>query len=124
MAQKGEEEIRRVETFPNEYPDRRYTIEIVNEEYTSVCPRTGLPDYGRIIIRYVPDKKVLELKALKYYFLQYRNKGIFYEHAVNRILDDLVASCEPHEMEVIGEFNVRGGMRSRVVARYVKEEAR
>ncbi len=124
MAQKGEEEIRRVETFPNEYPDRRYTIEIVNEEYTSVCPRTGLPDYGRIIIRYVPDKKVLELKALKYYFLQYRNKGIFYEHAVNRILDDLVASCEPHEMEVIGEFNVRGGMRSRVVARYVKEETR
>ncbi|MDZ7374570.1 MAG: preQ(1) synthase [candidate division KSB1 bacterium] len=117
------EEIRRVETFPNEYRGRRYTIEIVNEEYTSVCPRTGLPDYGKIIIRYVPDEKVLELKALKYYFLQYRNKGIFYEHAVNRILDDLVASCQPLEMEVIGEFNVRGGMRSRVVARYVREEA-
>jgi 7-cyano-7-deazaguanine reductase len=115
------EEIRRVETFPNEYRGRRYTIEIVNEEYTSVCPRTGLPDYGKIIIRYVPDEKVLELKALKYYFLQYRNLGIFYEHAVNRILDDLVASCEPWEMEVVGEFNVRGGMRSRVVARYVRE---
>ncbi|HFE52715.1 MAG TPA: NADPH-dependent 7-cyano-7-deazaguanine reductase QueF [Bacteroidetes bacterium] len=116
-------EQRRVETFPNEYPDRRYTIEIVNEEYTSVCPRTGLPDFGRIIIRYVPDKKVLELKALKFYFLQYRNMGIFYEHAVNRILDDLVASCEPHEMEVIGEFSTRGGMHSRVVVRYEKGEA-
>jgi len=118
--EKEAREQRRVETFPNEYPDRRYTIEIVNEEYTSVCPRTGLPDFGRIIVRYVPDKKVLELKALKFYFLQYRNMGIFYEHAVNRILDDLVASCEPHEMEVVGEFSTRGGMHSRVVVHYKK----
>ncbi len=110
-----------LETFENKYPNRDYTITIVNPEYTSVCPMTGLPDFGTITVHYVPDKKCLELKSLKYYFLTYRNEGIFYEVVVNKILDDLVAACEPRRMEVIGEFSVRGGMRSVVTANYQKE---
>lgn len=111
----------RLETFENKYPNRDYSITIVNEEYTSVCPMTGLPDFGTITIHYVPDKKCLELKALKYYFLEYRNEGIFYEAVVNKILDDLVAACQPRSMEVTGEFTVRGGMHSVVKANYRKE---
>lgn len=104
----------RIETFENSHPDRDYLITISNPEYTSKCPRTGLPDCGTITIRYIPDRKCLELKSLKLYFLEYRDRGIFYEEAINRILDDLVESCEPRWMEVTGEFNVRGGMASRV----------
>ncbi|MFQ5863843.1 MAG: preQ(1) synthase [bacterium] len=111
----------RLETFENKYPKRDYTITIVNTEYTSVCPMTGLPDFGTITINYVPDKKCLELKALKYYFLEYRDQGIFYETVVNKILDDLVEACQPRSMEVIGEFTVRGGLRSVVKASYKKE---
>lgn len=113
--------MKRLETFENKYPHRDYTITIVNTEYTSVCPMTGLPDFGTITINYVPDKKCLELKALKYYFLEYRNEGVFYETVVNKILDDLVAACEPKSMEVVGEFTVRGGLRSVVKATYQKE---
>lgn len=111
----------RLEAFDNKYPQRDYTITIVNEEYTSVCPMTGLPDFGTITVNYVPDKKCLELKALKYYFLEYRNEGIFYETVVNQILDDLVAACKPKWMEVIGDFSVRGGMHSTVTATYENE---
>lgn len=110
-----------LETFENKYPHRDYTITIVNDEYTSVCPMTGLPDFGTITVNYVPDRKCLELKALKYYFLEYRNQGIFYESLVNKILDDLVSACEPRSMEVRGEFSVRGGLRSVVKAEYKKE---
>ncbi len=112
----------KLETFENKYPGRDYTITIVNEEYTSVCPMTGLPDFGTITIDYVPDKLCLELKALKYYFLDYRNEGIFYETVVNKILDDLVAACQPKKMRVVGEFTVRGGMRSVVKATYEREK--
>lgn len=111
----------RLETFENKYPDRDYTINIVNPEFTSVCPRTGLPDFGTITINYVPDKLCLELKALKYYFLSFRNEGIFYETVVNKILDDLVQACKPRRMEVIGEFNVRGGISTTVKASYDRE---
>jgi 7-cyano-7-deazaguanine reductase len=111
-----------VETFRNEYPDRDFEISIVNPEYTSVCPRTGLPDFGTVIVTYVPDRHCLELKSLKLYYLGYRNEGIFYEEAVNRILDDLVASCDPRWMSVRGEFTSRGGMRSTVETAYVREE--
>ena len=83
---------------------RDIDIEIKQPEFTSVCPMTGLPDFGCIIIRYTPDKKIIELKSLKYYLLQYRNVGIFYEHVVNRILDDLVAVLKPKHIEIIGEF--------------------
>jgi len=108
----------KLETFENKYPARDYEIKIVNNEFTSVCPMTGLPDFGTITIEYVPDKKCLELKALKYYFLDYRNEGIFYETVINKILDDLVSACGPKKMVVTGEFSVRGGMRSVVKAVY------
>ena len=97
---------------------RDIDIEIRQPEFTSVCPMTGLPDFGCIIIRYVPDKKIIELKSLKYYLLQYRNVGIFYEHVVNRILDDLVEILKPKRMEITGEFTARGGITTRAVAAY------
>ena len=97
---------------------RDIDIEIEQPEFTSVCPMTGLPDFGCIIIRYIPDKKIIELKSLKYYLLQYRNVGIFYEHVVNRILDDLVKILKPKRMEITGEFTARGGITTRAVAAY------
>ena len=109
-----------VETFENSFPGRDYTITITNPEYTSVCPRTGLPDFGTVTVTYVPDTWCLELKSLKYYFLTYRERGIFYEEAMNRILDDLVASCMPKKMEVMAEFRTRGGMHSLVKTSYTK----
>ena len=85
-----------------------------------MCPKTGLPDFGTIRIRYVPDTLCLELKALKYYLLEYRNQGIFYEAATNKILDDLVAACQPRRMTVIGDFTARGGITTKVTADFVK----
>lgn len=99
---------------------RDIDIEIEQPEFTSVCPLTGLPDFGRMIIRYTPNKKIIELKSLKYYLLQYRNVGIFYEHVVNKILEDLVAVVEPKQMEVKGVFTPRGGITTTVVARYLE----
>ncbi len=99
------------------YRERRdIDIFIEQPEHTSVCPMTGLPDYGTIQIRYVPDHRIIELKSLKYYLLQYRNVGIFYEHLVNRILDDLVSVLDPKRMEVTGLFTARGGITTRVTA--------
>jgi 7-cyano-7-deazaguanine reductase len=109
-----------LETFPNPRPERDYDIAIDCPEFTSMCPKTGLPDFGTIRIRYVPDARCLELKSLKYYLLAYRNQGIFYEAAVNRILDDLVAACAPRRLTVVGDFTARGGMTTRVTAEYVK----
>jgi 7-cyano-7-deazaguanine reductase len=111
-----------LEVFENQYPDRDYFITYINEEYTSVCPKTGLPDFGKITIHYIPDKLCLELKSLKYYFLEFRNQGIFYEAVVNKILDDLVAACKPRYMEVIGEFTTRGGIHSQVKSIYDPEK--
>jgi 7-cyano-7-deazaguanine reductase len=105
-----------IETWPNQY--RGYEITISIPEYTSICPRTGLPDFGTITIHYLPDKKCLELKSLKYYILAYRNMGIFYENAVNRILDDVARACRPKWAVVRGEFTPRGGMRTTVEARH------
>ncbi|MFW6160766.1 MAG: preQ(1) synthase [Acidobacteriota bacterium] len=109
-----------IETFPNQFPDYEISIEI--PEYTSVCPKTGLPDFGTITITYVPDKLCLELKSLKLYILAYRNLGIFYENVVNRILEDVVAACRPKRASVVGEFNPRGGLKSRVEARYPRNK--
>lgn len=105
-----------IECWPNQFPG--YQIEITIPEYTAVCPKTGLPDFGTIVLQYVPDKQCLELKSLKNYINAYRDLGIFYENAINRILRDLVKACKPKSMLVRGEFNVRGGMRSVVEARY------
>jgi 7-cyano-7-deazaguanine reductase len=109
-----------LETFPNPRPGRHYEIAISCPEFTSMCPKTGLPDFGTIQIRYVPDGTCLELKALKYYLLGYRNQGIFYEAATNRILDDLVAACQPRRMTVVGDFTARGGISTIVTAEFVK----
>ena len=106
-----------------EYRRRRdIDITIRQPEFTSVCPMTGLPDFGAIIIRYRPRKKIIELKSLKYYLLQYRSVGIFYEHVVNRILDDLVAALEPKWLEVCGDFSARGGITTQVTAVYEGKE--
>ncbi len=109
------------ETFPNPKPGRKYVITHVNPEFTSVCPITGLPDFGTITVKYIPDKICLELKSMKYYFLEFRNKGIFYEAVTNEILDDLAEACKPLEMEVITEWGTRGGMHSVISAKYVKD---
>ena len=109
-----------IETFPHQYPDYEISIEI--PEFTSVCPKTKLPDFGTLRIRYVPKKLCLELKSLKMYILAYRNLGIFYENAVNRILEDIVASCNPVKASVTGEFNPRGGLKSVVTAHFPRSE--
>ena len=109
-----------IETWPNQYAG--YEITITIPEYTSICPRTGLPDFGTITIHYLPARRCLELKSLKYYILAYRNLGIFYENAVNRILDDAVRACRPKWMVVRGEFSTRGGMRTMVEARYPRRK--
>lgn len=108
-----------IETFPSRFRDYEITIEI--PEFTSVCPKTGLPDFGVITLRYVPDSNCVELKSLKMYILAYRNLGIFYENAVNRILEDVVAACRPVRACVTGVFTPRGGIRSTIEARYPRE---
>jgi 7-cyano-7-deazaguanine reductase len=107
-----------LETFENQFPDREYRIEIVAPEFTSVCPRTGQPDFGTITIDYIPDRKCVELKSLKLYLQSFRNQGIFYEHVTNTILDDLVAVLEPRWMKIVAAFNARGGMTENVTAKY------
>ncbi len=107
-----------LESFENEYPQRDYTIEIVCPEFTSVCPKTGQPDFGTLTIRYVPDARCVELKSLKLYLQQFRNEGIFYEHATNRILDDLVAVVTPRSMTLTAAFTPRGGISTTVTARH------
>jgi 7-cyano-7-deazaguanine reductase len=112
-----------LETFPNPRPEREFEIAIDCPEFTSMCPKTGLPDFGTIRIRYVPDRLCLELKALKYYLLTFRNQGIFYEAATNQILDDLVAACQPRRMTVVGDFTARGGITTRVTATHPSADA-
>jgi 7-cyano-7-deazaguanine reductase len=107
-----------LETFANQFPDREYEIEITCPEFTAVCPKTGQPDFGTIIITYVPGATCVELKSLKLYLFDYRNRGIFYEHSINTILDDLVAACQPRRLTVVGQFTPRGGISSRITARY------
>jgi 7-cyano-7-deazaguanine reductase len=106
----------RFETWPNQYPGYEIAIEI--PEYTAICPKTGLPDFGTIRLTYVPDKACIELKSLKIYIHAYRNLGIFYENAVNRILADFVKACKPVSATVIGEFTARGGLSSTIQASY------
>lgn len=105
-----------LETWPNQYKGYEITIDI--PEYTAICPKTGLPDFGTIRIHYMPDRQCVELKSLKLYVHAYRNVGIFYENAVNRILQDFVKACRPVRATVTGEFTARGGLRSLIEARY------
>ena len=110
-----------IETWTNEYGDRDYTIDITNLEFTAVCPKTGLPDFATIRVTYVPDERCVELKSLKEYFISFRDVGIFHEHVVNKVLDDFVAACRPRKVEVVGEFNIRGGLKTVVRASYSEE---
>lgn len=112
-----------IETWPNQYATG-YEIEITTPEFTSVCPKTGLPDHGTITLRYVPDKKCLELKSLKMYFLAFRNLGIFQENAVNRILADVVSATKPHSATIVGDFTPRGGVYSKITATYQRGRKR
>ena len=108
-------------TFPNPRPERDFEIDIRCPEFTSLCPKTGLPDFGEIRITYVPDRACIELKSLKYYMIEFRNRGIFYESVTNQILDDLVAAIQPRRMSVVGDFSVRGGIKTVVTATYEKK---
>lgn len=111
---------KKLETFPNRHPGRDYVVTLTTEEFTCVCPATGQPDFAKIAIRYIPDKKIIESKSLKLYFWSYRNEGVFHEHVTNTILDDLVKALLPQWCEVVADFSVRGGIAISVRAEYKK----
>jgi 7-cyano-7-deazaguanine reductase len=113
----------RLETFAYEYPGSQAVVEIATDEFTAVCPWSGLPDFGRLTIRYLPGERVLELKSFKYYLHSYRNVGIYQEHAANRILGDLVAATAPAWMELVLDYNVRGGVHTTVTVRWPQTPA-
>ncbi len=109
---------RKLETFPNQHPGRRYTVTLVCPEFTCLCPATGQPDFATITIEYIPDRRIVESKSLKLYLWSFRDEGHFHEHVTNMILDDLVQALEPHYCRVVGAFNVRGGISITVEAKY------
>ncbi|MFA5090790.1 MAG: preQ(1) synthase [Candidatus Omnitrophota bacterium] len=108
----------KIESWKNQYPDKRYTISLEVPEFTCLCPKTGLADFALIKIEYSPDKYCIELKSFKLYIIAYRNVGIFHEHAVNRILDDFISACKPRWAKVMGEFNPRGGIKTTVTREF------
>jgi 7-cyano-7-deazaguanine reductase len=110
-----------LETFPNQFPGREYTIEIVCPEFTSLCPKTGQPDFGTITFTYTPADRCVELKSLKLYLQRFRTQGVFYEHVVNRLLDDFVSACRPRRCRVTGAFTPRGGITTTVTSRFEME---
>jgi 7-cyano-7-deazaguanine reductase len=116
------EKIKIIEIFENAYPDRDYTVMHEAPEFTSLCPKTGQPDFATITVEYIPDKLCIELKSLKLYLNSFRNDGIYFESVTNRILDDLVAACQPRFMRITAEFNTRGGISSIVEAKYEEED--
>jgi 7-cyano-7-deazaguanine reductase len=111
-----------IEVFTNPEPEREYEIEISCPEFTSVCPKTGQPDFGELLITYAPRKTCIELKSLKLYLQQFRNTGIFYEAATNKILDDLAKACAPRWMTVVSQWQPRGGISTKVAVRYARKE--
>ncbi len=111
---------KKLEAFPNRAPGRYYLVTLETNEFTCLCPMTGQPDFATIRVEYVPDEKILESKSFKLYLWSYRNEGVFHEHVVNKILDDLVAALDPHYIKVTGVFNIRGGIGITVEAEQVK----
>lgn len=109
-----------LETFPNKNPERDYTIELVTEEFTCLCPATGQPDFAKITIKYIPDEKIVESKSLKMYLWSFRNEGCFHEHLTNVILSDLVEALDPRWCKVTGDFNARGGISIKIDAEHKK----
>ncbi len=111
-----------IEVWENQYADREYVIDLDIPEFTCICPKTGLPDFATVYIQYAPTKYCLELKSLKLYMVEYRNLGIFHEHLVNRILDDIVAACKPRWAKVSADMNPRGGIHTVVSAEYKQKK--
>jgi len=111
-----------IETFANIYPDRQYEIQMTTTEFSCICPRTGLPDFAELRLTYVPDRVCLELKSFKEYILAYRNKGIFHENVINRILDDIIAAAKPRRARLEGIFNARGGIQTTIVREFPQPE--
>ena len=114
-------EVLQIETFPNAFQGRNYTIEMECPEFTCLCPKTGQPDFATLYISYVPEKLCIELKSLKIYLVSYRNEGGFHEKLTNIILDDLVSSCRPRTMKIVGDFNVRGGIHTTVTVEHLSK---
>jgi len=111
----------KIETWTNQYPDRQYVIDFTVPEFTCICPKTGLPDFASIQFVYTPDKDCIELKSFKEYILAYRHLGIFHEHVVNKMLEDFVSACKPRKLDIVGDFNPRGGIKTIVRASYVRK---
>lgn len=107
----------KLESFPNRTPERQYEVEFVCPEFTCLCPRSGFPDFATIYVRYIPDQKCVELKSLKLYINDFRNRGVFHEDVTNIIMSDLISLLDPQYIEVIGDFNIRGNIHTKVVAR-------
>ena len=118
-----DKKLKLLEVFKNQYSNRDYVVTHIAPEFTSVCPKTGQPDFGKITIEYIPDKLCVELKSLKIYLSSYRNEGIFYESVTNKILDDLVTVCKPRHMKITADFNVRGGISSVIMVEYKKNRS-
>lgn len=114
---------KKLETFPNKNPERRYVVRLETDEFTCICPATGQPDFATITVEYIPDQKIVESKSFKLYLWSYRNEGVFHEHVTNVILDDLVEALEPHWCKVSGAFNVRGGIGITVEAEHGERKA-
>lgn len=109
---------RKLETFPNRHPNRRYTVKLETNEFTAVCPMTGQPDFATIRVEYIPNERIVESKSFKLYIWSFRNEGIFHEHVTNVILDDMIEALDPHWCRVVGEFSVRGGIAITVTAEH------
>jgi 7-cyano-7-deazaguanine reductase len=116
------EPARKLETFPNHNPERPYTVTLSSEEFTCICPATHQPDFATITVKYIPDQRIVESKSLKLYYWSFRNEGVFQEHVVNTICDDLIAALDPHWIEVTGAFKARGGISITVVASHQKAQ--
>lgn len=112
----------KIDVWENKYSDKKYEIEIFVPEFTCICPKTGLPDFATFTIKYSPKKYCIELKSFKEYIFFYRNIGIFHEHATNKLLEDFVKACNPHWIEIVGEFNPRGGIKTTVKASWGKKQ--
>ena len=123
MKNTNKKKVLQIETFPNPFRGRDYTIEMECPEFTCLCPKTGQPDFAILHISYVPDKLCLELKSLKIYLVSYRDEGGFHEKVTNVILDDLVSACSPQKMTIVGEFNVRGGIHTTVTVEHVVKKS-
>ena len=122
MKNTNKKEVLQIETFPNPFPGRDYTIDMECPEFTCLCPKTGQPDFATLYISYTPEKLCIELKSLKLYLVTYRNEGGFHEKLTNVILDDLVATCHPRRMKIVGDFNVRGGIHTTVTVEHTAKK--